>query len=364
MTTSALLEVDAVVLVGGKGTRLRPLTLSAPKPMLPTAGVPYQEHLLSRIREAGLRHVVLGTSYRAETFEAHFGDGSDFGLEIEYVVEDEPLGTGGGIRNVYERLRHDTAMVFNGDVLSGVDLLAVLRTHHAARADVTLHLVRVTDARAFGCVPTDADGRVLGFLEKSENPPTDQINAGCYVFRREVIAGIPAGVPVSVERDTFPSLLARGALVVGHVDESYWLDLGTPKAFVRGSADLVSGVAPTAALPKAQAHDLDRLLLSGADVDPTASVSGGSTIGAGVHVAAGAEVRGSIVMDDVRIGPRAQIASSVIGRGARIGTGVVLVDSVIGDGAVIGAGCELRDGARVWPGVVLAETAIRFSTDG
>jgi mannose-1-phosphate guanylyltransferase len=361
--TTAHPEVDAVVLVGGKGTRLRPLTLSAAKPMLPTAGVPYLEHRLSRIRAAGIRHVVLGTSYRAETFEDYFGDGSDFGLDIEYVVENEPLGTGGGIRNVYNHLRHDTAMIFNGDVLSGVDLTAVLRTHREQDADVTLHLVRVPDPGAFGCVPTDADGRVLGFLEKTDNPPTDQINAGCYVFSREVVASIPAGVPVSVERDTFPSLLAGGARVVGHVDTSYWLDLGTPMAFVRGSADLVSGVAPTAALPKVQAHDIDRLILPGAQVDPTAVVNGGSAIGARARIAALAQVRRSVVMDDAEIGAGAQIASSVIGRSARIGSDVVLVDVVIGDGAVIGAGCELREGARVWPGAVLADGAIRYSAD-
>ncbi len=164
-------DVDAVVLVGGQGTRLRPLTLSAPKPMLPTAGVPFLEHLLSRIREAGIKHVVLGTSYRAETFTEHFGDGSAFGLEIEYVVEDVPLGTGGAIRNVYDRLRAPDVMVFNGDILSGVDLAALLATHRDNAADVTLHLVKVADPRAFGSVPTDADGRVEAFLEKTENPP-------------------------------------------------------------------------------------------------------------------------------------------------------------------------------------------------
>ncbi len=361
MSSTSPVDVDAVVLVGGKGTRLRPLTMSTAKPMLPTAGVPFLEHLLSRIRSAGIRHVVLGTSYRAETFEEYFGDGSGFGLDIEYVVEDEPLGTGGGIRNVYDRLRCDNAMIFNGDVLSGVDLHAVLRTHHDALADVTLHLVQVDDPRPFGCVPTSADGRVLGFLEKSENPPTDQINAGCYVFRREVIAGIPAGVPVSVERDTFPSLLAAGSRLVGHVDTSYWLDLGTPAAFVTGSADLVSGNAPTAALPKAQVHDIERLILTGAEVDPAAVVSHGSTVGAGARIDAGAVVRGSVVMDDAQIGAAANVTSSVIGRGARIMPGAVLVDAVVGDRAVVGAGCELRAGARVWPGVELADGSIRFS---
>ena len=244
---------DAVVLVGGQGTRLRPLTLTTPKPMLPTAGVLFLDHLLSRISQAGITHVVLGTSYRAETFTEHFGDGSGFGLEIEYVVEDEPLGTGGAIRNVYERLRADEVLIFNGDILSGVDLAGLQRTHREIKADVTLHLVRVADPRPFGSVPTATDGRVQAFLEKTtKTPATDQINAGCYIFRRSVIAGIPADRPVSVERETFPGLLRAGARVFGHVDRSYWLDLGTPAAFVQGSTDLVAGVAPTAALPKAR----------------------------------------------------------------------------------------------------------------
>src|SRR6478752_3187666 len=184
-------DVDAVVLVGGQGTRLRPLTLSAPKPMLPTAGLPFLTHLLSRIAAAGIEHVVLGTSYKAATFEAEFGDGSKLGLQIDYVFEDTPLGTGGGIANVAPKLRHDTALVFNGDVLSGADLGQLLTFHHESAADVTLHLVRVADPRAFGCVPTDGDGAVTAFLEKTQDPPTDQINAGCYVFKREIIDTIP-----------------------------------------------------------------------------------------------------------------------------------------------------------------------------
>ena len=190
-------QVDAIVLVGGKGTRLRPLTLSAPKPMLPTAGLPFLAHLLSRIAAAGIEHVILGTSYKSAVFEAEFGDGSKLGLQIEYVTEQSPLGTGGAIANVADRLRHDTAMVFNGDVLSGADLGQLLDYHHQQQADLTLHLVRVSDPRAFGCVPTE-DGRVTAFLEKTEDPPTDQINAGCYVFSREIIDRILQVSPVTV----------------------------------------------------------------------------------------------------------------------------------------------------------------------
>ena len=258
-------EVDAVVLVGGQGTRLRPLTLSAPKPMLPTAGLPFLTHLLSRIADAGIEHVVLGTSYKAGVFEAEFGDGSKLGLQIDYVVEDEPLGTGGGIANVTGKLRHDTALVFNGDVLSGADLGALLSTHETNDADVTLHLVRVGDPRAFGCVPTDSEGVVTAFLEKTQDPPTDQINAGCYVFKREVIDQIPKGRALSVEREVFPQLLAEGRKVCGYVDATYWRDMGTPDDFVRGSADLVRGIAPSPAL---HGHRGEELVHDGAAVGP------------------------------------------------------------------------------------------------
>jgi mannose-1-phosphate guanylyltransferase len=353
-------EVDAVVLVGGKGTRLRPLTLSAPKPMLPTAGTPYLSHLFSRIRAAGIRHVVLGTSYRAEVFEEYFGDGSAHGLELEYVVEDEPLDTGGAIRNVYDRLRAEHAIIFNGDILSGADLRAQLRAHLDAEADVTLHLQRVADPSRFGSVPTDERGRVTAFLEKTPNPPTDQINAGCYVFRRSVIETIPTGRRVSVERETFPGLLDNGAHLHGFVDSSYWLDVGTPEAFVRGSADLVRGVAPTSALAGPTG---EFLALAGANVAAGAKLTDGTTVGERAVVEDGATVSGSVVFDDAVVGRDAVVERSVLGRGAKVGAGAVLRGVVLGDGASVGAGCELLDGARVWPEVTVPDGGIRFSSD-
>jgi len=328
--------------------------------MLPTAGVPFLTHLLSRIKAAGITHVVLGTSYRAEVFEQYFGDGADLGLDMEYVVEDEPLDTGGAIRNVYDRLRADDAVIFNGDILSGADLGALIGTHRDTGADVTLHLQRVEDPSRFGSVPTDDSGRVTAFLEKTPNPPTDQINAGCYVFRRSVIEGIPAGRRVSVERETFPGLLAEGAHVHGFVDASYWLDVGTPEAFVRGSADLVRGVAPTSALP-GQAGEA--LVLDGAKVMPGAEVTGGATIGAGSEVAAGARIAGAVLFNGVVVAEDAVVENSVLGAGSRVGKGAVVRDTVIGDGATVGAGCELLGGARVWPNMVLPDGSIRFSSD-
>ncbi|GAA0919967.1 NDP-sugar synthase [Pseudonocardia zijingensis] len=353
-------DVEAVVLVGGKGTRLRPLTLSAPKPMLPTAGVPFLAHLLSRIQAAGVRRVVLGTSYLAETFSEFFGDGAAMGLEIEYVVETEPLGTGGGIRNVSKYLTAPDVLVFNGDVLCGTDLNAVVETHRRTKADATLHLVRVQDPRAFGCVPTDEDGRVTAFLEKTEDPPTDQINAGCYVFRREVIEQIPEGRPVSVERETFPGLLESGARVSGHVDAAYWRDLGTPLDLVKGSADLVRGVAPSAALPGPTGESL---LLDGAQVDDTARVFGGTIVGRDVRIGRGARVDGSMLFDGAVVEDNARVVNSVVGTGARVEESAAVYDAVIGDRATVGAHCELRHGMRVWPDVTLPPHGLRFSPD-
>ena len=355
---------EAILLVGGQGTRLRPLTLSTPKPMLPVAGVPVTVHQIERARAAGVERIVLGTSYRAEVFAEQLGDGSHLGVEIAYAVEDEPLGTGGAIRHAAAHLvsgADDPVMVLNGDVLSGIDYADLVEQHVSAGALVTLHLVRVSDPSAYGLVPTDDQGRVLAFREKPTTPEeivTDQINAGCYVFRRSAIDAIPVGRPVSVERETFPSFLAEGALVRGVVDDSYWLDLGTPWDFVRGSADLVLGIAPWAGHMPAEA-----LVLEGGVIDGAASVTGGSTVGRESLVDAGARVYGSVLLDGCVVGANAVVEDSVIGAGARIDAGAVVSGCVIGDGARIGSGNELRAGARVWPGVELPATAVRFSTD-
>jgi mannose-1-phosphate guanylyltransferase len=328
--------------------------------MLPTAGVPFLAHLLSRIRAAGIHRVVLGTSYLAETFADHFGDGEALGLELTYVVEDAPLGTGGGIRNVAKHLTTDHIMIFNGDVLCGTDLGAVVATHRRTDADVTLHLVRVQDPRAYGCVPTDGEGRVTAFLEKTEDPPTDQINAGCYVFRRSVIDSIPEGRPVSVERDTFPGLLEAGSRVSGHVDNAYWRDMGTPGDLVHGSSDLVRGVAPSAALPGPTGESL---VLEGAQIAPDAFVFGGTTVGRDVRIGAGARVEGSMLFDGAVVEAGAIVETSVVGAGATVGEAAKVRDTVIGDRAVIGAHCELKGGMRIWPDVTLPPHGVRFSPD-
>ncbi|HEX4655376.1 MAG TPA: NDP-sugar synthase [Mycobacteriales bacterium] len=354
--------MEAVVLVGGKGTRLRPLTIRTPKPMLPAAGVPFLTHLLARAQAAGVDHAVLATSYKSEVFAAHFGDGSALGMRLDYVTETDPLGTGGGIRNVADRLQSapdDPVLVLNGDILSGHDLGAQVAAHRTSGAIATLHLVRVPDPRAFGSVVTDAAGRVVEFVEKSPQPVTDQINAGTYVFARRLIDAIPAGQVVSVERDTFPALLADGVLIHGYVDASYWLDVGTPAAFVRASADLVRGLVSSPAVPAAG----EQLVADGARVDETATVVAGSFVDVGAVIGARATVESSVVMAGARIGADCVITNSVVGPGASIGASCRVADAVIADGADVGDRNELIDGARVWPDVVLPAVALRFSTD-
>ena len=358
--------LESVMLVGGKGTRLRPLTISAPKPMLPVAGVPVTEHQVARAREAGVTRVVLGTSYQAEVFSDYFGSGEDFGVELEYVVEDVPLGTGGAIRNVASALESgpdDPVVIFNGDVLTGLDIAGIVQAWRDADADVAIYLTRVEDPRAFGLVPTDDEGNVTAFLEKPQTPEeivTDQINAGCYVFRRSLIDEIPVDRPVSVERETFPGLLARGAKVIGYVDDSYWLDLGNPLAFVQGSSDLVRGIAPSPAVPGPTGESL---LLADCEVAETAEVCGGSVIGAGATVGDGARIDSSVVFDDAVVSARATITNSVIGRGAFVGENSEVTGAVIGDGARVEANNELLLGVRVFPNTVLSEGSVRFSSD-
>jgi mannose-1-phosphate guanylyltransferase len=354
---------EAIVLVGGQGTRLRPLTIRTAKPLLPTAGQPFLVHALGRLQAAGIERVLLATSYQADTFAETLGDGSALGLSLEYVVEEEALGTGGAIRNAGERLRgapEDAVVILNGDILSGADLSAQLALHETARAEVTLHLTEVADARAFGAVPTDAHGRVTAFLEKMPAPPTNRINAGCYVFRRRVVDAIPAGRVVSVERETFPQLLAAGAPVAGYLDDTYWLDVGTPEAYLRASRDLVLGRAPSGAV---QGVAGDALVDPSAQVDVSARVGGGSWVGPAARVAAGAVVEGSVVMAGALIDQGAVVRDCAVGRDARVGARTALTGVVVGDGATLGADNELHAGARVWVDAVLAPGAVRFSSD-
>ena len=313
----------AILLVGGFGTRLMPLTKNTPKPMLTVAGVPVTEHQLAMAKAAGITEIVLATSYLSEVFTPYFGDGSKWGMRIKYAVEKEPLGTGGAIRNAAKLLgTNESVVILNGDVLSSHNLSEQIRQHEAHDADVTLHLTQVEDARAFGCVPTDGDGRVSAFLEKMENPLTNQINAGCYVFNPRIISTIPLDTVVSVERETFPQLVDSGAKVFGYLENAYWLDIGTPRALLKASIDIVT-------------RSGQFLAMAGSTVDPTAVITGGSCIGPNSSVGAGAVIDGSIIEAGCVVGPNARITDSFVATGAKVDNGAKIASSCVTNSEIL-----------------------------
>lgn len=311
----------AILLVGGRGTRLAPLTDLMPKPMLPVGGVPFTLHQLLKARSAGIKRIVLATSYRAEVFEPYFGDGSRFDLEIRYAVEKEALGTGGGIRNAAAFLESDDdapIVIFNGDVLSAHDLAGQIRFHQQRSADVTLHLTKVIDARAYGVVPTDQDGWVTAFLEKMEDPISDQINAGCYVFTRSVIEEIPENKVVSVERETFPRLLSDGRKVQGFIDEGYWRDIGTPAALIAASADVITARLPSLATPEPNSSSGLGFISPQAFVSESAVVEEGSVVLDGAHVGQNCVISASIISENAFIDEGAVIRSAYVAPNSHI----------------------------------------------
>ena len=312
-----------ILLVGGFGTRLMPLTKNTPKPMLTVAGIPVTEHQIAMAKAAGITEIVLATSYLSEIFTPYFGDGSKWGIKIKYAVEKEPLGTGGAIRNAAQLLTsNESIVILNGDVLSSHDLAEQIRQHEAHDADVTLHLTQVEDARAFGCVPTDDQGRVTAFLEKMENPITNQINAGCYVFNPRVLSTIPLDTVVSVERETFPQLVANNAAVYGYVENAYWLDIGTPRALLKASIDIVHKSGESVVMP-------------GAQIDPTATISGGSCVGSNSVIGPEVRVEGSIIEADVVIEKGAIITNSFVAAGAHVDKGSVIGSAFVTIGEIL-----------------------------
>lgn len=328
---------QAILLVGGFGTRLMPLTKTVPKPMLPIAGLPVTEHQLVMAKRAGITSLVLATSYLSDVFTPYFGDGSHWGMKLLYAVEEEPLGTGGAIRNATQLLNsNESIVVFNGDILSSHDLSRQIQMHESLDADVTMYLTHVADARAYGCVPIDKDGRVTAFLEKMENPVTNTINAGCYVFNPRVVQQIPLGKVVSIEREVFPDLVDRGKAIYGMVDDSYWIDIGTPAALLRGSIDVVRGIASGAALDGVplEHRSSEYVAHEGAVIEPGARITGGSAIGRGARVGVGALVDGSIICEGANVLPGAQVRSSFVAAGTTVSAQLNVRDSYISQGEI------------------------------
>jgi mannose-1-phosphate guanylyltransferase len=307
--------------------------------------------------------VILSTSYKAEVFEEYFGHGENFGIEIVYVTEESPLGTGGAIRNVARALKsapEDPVIILNGDILSGHSIAQQVAFHQKHRADVTLHLIDVEDPRAYGLVPTDDNNRVLAFKEKPQTPEeviTHQINAGCYVFTRRVIDAIPADCVVSVERETFPQLLDANKVVMGYCENAYWLDLGTPLAFAQGSKDLVMGRCPSSLVESTG----EAFILDSSNIDASAHVVGGTAIDQDVTIGAQALIDGSVIMQQATIGAESKVRDCIIGVGSSIGPNSVLNGVVVADGVTIGANVTLGHGVRVFPEDVIIDGTVLIS---
>ena len=342
---------EAILLVGGYGTRLKPLTIHTPKPMLKVAGYPVTQHQISKAKNAGIDHIVLGTAFKAEVFKTYLGDGSFMGIKLDYAYEPVQLGTGGGIRNASQFLTcgpEDPVVIFNGDVLTGVDIKNVLKIWKEKNADVALYLTRVKNPKAYGLVPTDKDGNVLAFLEKPEKDEdivTDQINAGMYVFKRKIIDTIPTEKVVSVEREVFPNLLQNNYKVIGVVDESYWLDLGTPQAFIKGSSDLVKGEINTGLIKNKSQY----LLGENTKIDENVEILNGSFIGNNSSIGKNSKINNCVIGENVFIGESCVITSSIIANGSRIGDSCEILDSVIADNVEISSGSSCKNDSRIWP---------------
>jgi mannose-1-phosphate guanylyltransferase len=322
--------VRAVVLVGGKGTRLRPLTLVTPKQMLPVGGRPMIERVVEHLARHGIDDVVLSLGFRPDAFRSAYPDGRCSGVTLRYAVEDHPLDTAGAIAFAADAAGIDeTFVVVNGDVLSDVDVSALVAFHRARKAGATLHLTPVEDPSRFGVVPTDPDGRVVAFIEKPApgQAPTNLINAGTYVLEPAVVAHIPRDRPVSVERETFPALVEAG-VVYAMPGGTEWLDAGTPATYLAANLRYASAVDP------------------GDGVDASASVRT-SVLGDGVRVGAGAEVSGSLVMAGATVGAGACVEGSIVGPGATVGDRACVRGlSVLGEGVAVPPGAVL-DGALV-----------------
>ena len=343
----------AVILAGGEGTRLRPLTLSTPKPVVPVVDRPLLRHQLDLLASAGVREVVFSVAYRPERVEAVFGDGSALGMRIRYAVEETPLGTGGAVRHALPLLDERT-IVMNGDVLTDVDLAALLARHEAEQASATILLTPVPNPAAYGLVETDAAGRVLRFLEKPQphEITTDTINAGIYVLETRVLELIPPAVNHSIERGFFPALLARGDRVLGPVHRGYWIDIGTPEKYLQVHRDILHGRFPVALEAEAVRGGFVAI---GARVAPLAELTPPFFVGPGCEVDAGARLGpDAVLVSDVRVRRGASVRDSVLWPGAEVGEDATVETSLIGPGVRIGRHALVR-GALLGEGTLVSD---------
>jgi mannose-1-phosphate guanylyltransferase len=337
--------MQALVLAGGEGTRLRPLTYTTPKPVMPLAGRPFLSFMLGWLQRHGVEEAILSCGFLSDGVRRVLGDIYQ-GMRLRYVVEKEPLGTAGPVRLALdEGLLEERLLVLNGDVLTDMDLTAELAFHADRGARATLALVAVDDTSGYGVVPTDEDGRVEAFLEKAEGAaPTNRINAGAYVIEREVADGIEPGRAVSFELEIFPRLVGDG--LYGWHAEGYWIDIGTPDRYLESTYDLLSGRVESTLPARDETGSLvaEDSLVSGAHIGPQ------SVLGSHCSVGTDATVERSVLHDRVIVGADATIRESVLAEGARVGEGAQLGPrALVGAGASVGARAVIGEGVRVDP---------------
>src|SRR3954451_23811364 len=367
-------RVQALILAGGEGTRLRPLTTTVPKPVVPLVDRPFIVFMLDWLREHGVDDIVMSCGHLASGVRNVLGDGSAFGIRLRYVEEPRPLGTGGALKFA-EPLLADRFLMLNGDVLTDLDLSAQIAEHERAGATATLALTPVEDPSAYGLVRTTGSGEVTEFVEKPspDQIDTNNISAGAYVLERSVLDLLEAEQPASIERDVFPQLVGSG--LYGCVSENYWLDIGTPERYLEATFDILEGTVGTAFAERAG----DGYLVVEQSVDSEGRIIPSALVEGGCEIADGARVGGRVVLESgVLVGPNTVIERAVVLRGAEIGANCTLSScivgggvrvgdnthvtglSVLGEGVTVGADNVLANGARLFPGVELPDGAIRF----
>ncbi|MEX1262419.1 MAG: NDP-sugar synthase [Actinomycetota bacterium] len=327
--------MKAVILVGGEGTRMRPLTETVPKPLLPLMDRRSLDHVLDHLARHGVHEVVLSSPYLEQEFhpfiEARRGDPS-----ITWITETHALGTGGAIVNALEAAGGEPFFALNGDILTDLDLTAMRAFHQAKGAAVTIALHHEEDARAFGLVVTDDDGRVLEFREKPEDPIPGDVNAGTYLLDPAVLADWTPGESASIERDIFPAVIAADHPVYGLVADAYWLDLGTPEKYLQAHFDMFEGKVHAVTYPAPW-------VAQGADVDLQAHLGRWVAVGAGASIGPDAQVDDSVLHHGARVGAGARVSGSVLARDAVVGDGAIVEGSVLGESASVPAGMRLID---------------------
>ncbi len=370
--------MKGVILVGGLGKRLRPLTCSLPKPMLPLVNRPFIEHVLGHLKRHGIDDVILSAGYLSDTFIQPLEEIDNLGLKMELVVEKEPLGTCGAVKNVADRLT-ETFMVFNGDILTDINLTHVLEYHRQKKSLATIALTAVDDPTSYGLVPMKHDGAVESFVEKPnwDDVTTDLINAGTYVLEPEALEMAPAGENYSFERGLFPSLLEKHLPIYGFPSSSYWLDIGSSEKFLRAHHDLLDGKIPfdfkgTEIKPRVWAG-------SGCSIDPLATiygpvvmgkncvveahavVVGPTSLGDSCVISEGARVERSVLLDDCLLASSAVVKNSILARNIKVGRKVHIDDvSVLGDNISVGEENRLKHGIKIWPDTEIAPNSIQF----